>query len=1304
MSRDAGERAAELLEEWLAHRPPGATSPPDSWIDAHPEEAEALRAAIETMRRLTDERPAAPHRAPPARIGAYAIVREIGRGGMGVVYEGRDDATGARVAVKVLRDDLARLPKSRERFVREAEIGRRVRHPNVVSFLDVGETDLDDGPRQFLVLEYVEGRSLLELVERLGTVPEALCRHIGREVAKGLAAIHAEGAVHRDIKPENVLLTSENVVKIADLGIARLRHDADRLSRTGAFVGSLPYGAPEQTRRGGADVDGRTDLHALGVTLYELATGVSPFRADDAGEVIDRVLHEVPRRAGELNPQLSPLFEDLLARLLEKDPAERPESADLVAAILDQGEASAWWKARAAQIEEETNRPLRRIKVPRETALHGRDAELAKLREAWEQAKAGTGAIVLVEGEAGIGKTRLVDEFVAALEREGEDLNFLFGSYPPGGAATASGAFSTAYREHFGAAGSRRWLPESPILVPAFDALLRGEIAPQGAEPLTKDSLQTCFVRATQSLAKDRPTVVLIDDLHFAPQEGRALFASLALGTQGHRVLLVGTARPELDPKWAQGFAHAGVLRMPLARLGAKDLVELLADALRSRHLAEELGARIALKSDGNPFFVFEILRALREGLFVTRRDDGTWIRTKEIREIQIPPSITELIQARVTGLGRDDRNLLEAASCIGFTFDAAVLADVLRRDSIEVLQDLGQIEKEHRLVRSVGREFEFDHHQVAEHLSAGIAVPLREEYHARIAESLERRAGTADADPTTLDGALCVRLCEHFLSAGRGERALRYLDAGLTHLEKGYVNEHAVRLADRALAVPGLLTAERRFDVLLRKAGRLALLCRRDAERAALDEVLALADASGDASRRARAWTSLGGHLIAVARLADAEAALRDAIGIARAARDLKGEAAATGNLGVALFRLYRYADAQAQFEHSLDLAQQTSDPEQEASASGNLGAVFASCRRFAEAQAQFERSLALAREIGDRRLEASTTGNLALVFHSLGRLTEARAQVERALELHRGIGDRLGEATVRGNLLEFLDLSAGRLDEARAEIERYLELAREVGHGMGQINATAKLGSLYFVTGRLAQAQVQYERALTLARNIGYRDGEARILVNLGSVRLRLGDLAGARRDLTASMVICREIGERRPESYALAGLAEIAEEEGDLAGALLLAEESLALRQEPETRDLAWRSLAQLAYLRLRAGELNGARAAGEEALARAREQEQRGAIACCLALLATVPGGDAGAAESALLESRERVLMEATMQARLDLRQATHNPAHLAEAKHLHDFKVEHAPPEYRETMLTNVRLHREIVAAAREAGI
>jgi serine/threonine protein kinase/tetratricopeptide (TPR) repeat protein len=1016
-------RATEIVADLRERLDRGERVDVEATIRAHPGLEAKLRGRLAALAKLDRAfghgiaQQAGPT-APPLTgrlLGPYRLDRALGTGGMGTVYlasvEGRSPgvSVGDRVAVKVVHPHLLQREGFFKRFLREAEIGRRLRHDNVVRTFDADAVPLDGAQAHFLVLEYVEGQTLRDLLAEVERAPEELCRHVGREIAKALVAIHAAGAVHRDLKPDNVLVTMDHVVKVMDLGVARQEDDdVWRLSQTGAFVGSVRYAAPEQFKGRGAPLDGRADLYALGLLLYEMATGSHPFAGDDFHVVMRRQMTETPRAAGEVNPQLSPFFEEVLKTLLQKEPEKRFTSAEDLLAALTEGEKSAWWHERAVRVRAETKRPLRRIRIPRETALYGREAEIAKLRDVYAKAKAGEGQVVLVDGEAGIGKSRLVDEFVAGLQREGEEVHFLFGSYPPGGAATASGAFSTAYREHFGEEtleeALKEALPVTPLLVPAFAALLRGDAAPKDAEPLTKDSLQTVFVHATRSLAKERTTIVLIDDLHFAPEEGRGLFASLALATPGHRILLVGTARPGLPQDWLVNVERtAHVTRLPIGRLGPKDLVRLLADTLKSERLAEELSGRIAVKSDGNPFFVFEILRGLREGQFLTQRPDGTWVTTQILHDIQVPSTIQDLVNARVADLDPDERNLLDVASCIGFEFDPLTVGAVVGMATIPVLRALGQIERKHRLVRSVGERFMFDHHQVQEALSGALSPPLAREYHAAIAEAIERRTGAAATEPKDVDGAVCVDLCEHFLRGARGASALRYLDAALSHLEKGYLNDQAIRLADCALAVPGLLEAEKRFEVLLRKADRLGLLGRRDAERAALDEALVVADASGEASRRARAHSALGWHLVRVSRLVEAEAVLREALELARAARDRQAEAAATGNLGLVFYSLGRFAESQSQFEQALALAQDIGDRRVEGRSIGNLGLVSLSLGRASEAQALFEQCLALARQIGDRLGEAVVTGNLGSVMNSLGRLTEAQAQFARSLVVSR-------------------------------------------------------------------------------------------------------------------------------------------------------------------------------------------------------------------------------------------------------------------------------------------------------------
>jgi tetratricopeptide (TPR) repeat protein len=1200
-----------------------------------------------------------------ATLGPYRLERELGAGGMGKVWAARVEGrvpgldVGALVALKLVHPHLLETPGFFERFLREAQIGKAVAHENVVRTFDCGSLSEDGKRADFLVMEYVEGQTLRALLAELERVPEELCRHIGREAAKGLAAIHAAGVVHRDVKPENVIITKDHAVKVMDLGVARLMDETTRLSQTGAFVGSLHYAAPEAFREGGRHVDGRADLHALGLVLYELACGVNPYFAADVPQTLRKVLHETPRRLGDVNPQLSPFFEEVVHTLLAKAPADRFPDAQALAAVFDDGESSPWWTSRASAMRAQTHRPLRRMRIPRETAVHGRDAELAGLRALFAKAKAGDGQVVLVEGEAGIGKSRVVDELIGRLEGDGEDLNFLSGGYPPGGAATAAGAFAAAFREQFGADGAAACLAQSPVLVPAFDALLRGEPTPEGREPLTKDSLQTCFVHAARGLASERTTVLLVDDLHFAPEDARSLFASLAMAVPGHRILLIGTTRPGADEKWVAGLTRLPqTSRMSLQRLGPKDLARLLEDSLKSESLALSLAGRIGLKSDGNPFFVFEIVRGLRDGLFLTQRDDGTWATSRVIDDIAIPSSVLDLVNARAADLTPDERELLDVAACWGFEFQPLLVGDVLGLAPIPLLRTLGHIEKKHGLVRACGRRYVFDHHQVQEALHGAMSELLRESYHAALASALETRTGAATQAPASLDGAVCVDLAEHFLAGAQGARALRYLDAAMTHLSKGWLNDVAVRLADRALAVPSLVEGEARCELLLRKAVRLDLLARRDAQAAALEEARTLADAAQDVGLRAKTRSAQSRYLNVVSRFAEAESAARETLELARASGDRSAESAATGNLGINFHDLGRHAEAQEQHERALSIAREIGDRQSEANAAANLGIVCFSLGRHREAQAHYELALSIAREIGDRQGEVAASGNLASIFNALGRQAQAQAHLERSLALAREIGSRRAEATFTGNL-----------------------------------------GNVFAALGRHAEAQAQFERHLALAREIGDRRGEAVALVNLGPAWRRLGNLPRARDVLDASLALCREIGARYPEGYALLGLGETADEEGDAARALARTEESLALRRAIGHGDGVADSLLALADLRRRAGDADGARCAAEEAVSLSRGHGRRAQAALGLALLAGLPGGDAHAADAELAEAGES---DHSLRTRFLLWQATRDRADLAEAKRLLDDALA-KNVEHRDAMLANVRLHREVVAAAKADG-
>jgi len=261
---------------------------------------------------------------------------------MGTVYRAEDTRTGAPVAVKVLDEARTRDPQILSRFRREARIATALRHPNIAAFHDFDEAVVPSatgGARRrvvFLVIEWVEGEDLTAFLQRKESFPAARLAEIARQLTAALEAAHAVGVVHRDLKPSNIRLTPDGKVKVLDFGLAKILENA-QLHRDhpptfqtsiGSLLGTAPYMAPEQLF--GREVDARTDQFALGVVLYQMATGEVPFSGRNIVEVLQAVSTKAPVPPSRLDPELPPALDALILRLLAKEPAGRFASAAAV--------------------------------------------------------------------------------------------------------------------------------------------------------------------------------------------------------------------------------------------------------------------------------------------------------------------------------------------------------------------------------------------------------------------------------------------------------------------------------------------------------------------------------------------------------------------------------------------------------------------------------------------------------------------------------------------------------------------------------------------------------------------------------------------------------------------------------------------------------------------------------------------------------------------------------------------------------------------------------------------------------------
>ena len=269
------------------------------------------------------------------QIGSHLLARRIGAGGMGTVYLGVHPQIGSRVAVKVLAYDGAQQPVVVERFFAEARAVNVVRHEGIVSVIDLGR--LADG-RPYIVMEFLDGAPLSEVLERYRPVPLGGFINLMLQVLEALAAAHAQGITHRDIKPDNVFVTAAGRAKVLDFGIAKLRPDLSAMNeatRTGALMGTPYYMSPEQAQ--GRPVDQRADLYAVGILLYEGITGRRPFEASALYEILRLHIEAAPVPPSTYRAELPPACETAVLRALEKQPERRFASAEEFAETLRRG-------------------------------------------------------------------------------------------------------------------------------------------------------------------------------------------------------------------------------------------------------------------------------------------------------------------------------------------------------------------------------------------------------------------------------------------------------------------------------------------------------------------------------------------------------------------------------------------------------------------------------------------------------------------------------------------------------------------------------------------------------------------------------------------------------------------------------------------------------------------------------------------------------------------------------------------------------------------------------------------------------
>jgi predicted ATPase/transcriptional regulator with GAF, ATPase, and Fis domain/tRNA A-37 threonylcarbamoyl transferase component Bud32 len=759
-------------------------------------------------------------------VPGYTVGAEIHRGSKRVVFRALRDRDRLPVIIKSYLDEYP-TPLEIAALRREYELLRELTVAGVPAVYGL-EAHRD---RLALVLEDAGGSTLKSLIVR-GAVDLPRFFDLALSLVQTVAEIHRCGVIHKDINPNNIIVNLETgQVRLTDFGIAsRVSAEQQRhLQHPHLLEGTIAYMSPEQTGRMNRDVDYRSDLYSLGVTCYEMLTGRVPFESLDPLEVIHGHVARTPVAPHVGDPTIPRPLSDLVMRLLAKSAEDRYQSAEGVAADLTRCRAAWLLGGEIPDFPLGQDDVRERFVVPQR--LYGREAEVARLLEAFERVAAGATELVLVSGYSGIGKTSLIQELHRSLaQRRG---HFIAGKFDQLARDVPYAALGQAFQvlvRHLLAgtdeevAGWRDRVlaavgASGQVIVDVIPTLER-LIGPQPAVvTLDPAESQNRFNRVFQQFlgafaSPDRPLVLFLDDLQWADVATLNLLPLFLTSPDVSGLLVIGAYRDnEVSPTHPLTHAiedltlrGAALTQLALPPLGAAHLRALLMDTLGGdRAVIEQLSAIVLEKTAGNPFFVIQFLKSLhQDGQVTFDRGNRAWrVDLAAIGKLRTTDNVVDLMADRILRLAEPTRQVLRLAACVGNTFDLATLATVSEADPDDCASQLWPAVEQGLVLmaeQSYGfasdlvdgrpanqRHFRFLHDRVQQAAYALIPEDAKRQAHLTVGRLLLARGGAAAAHADGLfdvvnhlnfgaglidSPAERLRLAELNLAAGRRAKA----------------------------------------------------------------------------------------------------------------------------------------------------------------------------------------------------------------------------------------------------------------------------------------------------------------------------------------------------------------------------------------------------------------------------------------------------------------------------------------------------------------------------------------------------
>jgi tetratricopeptide (TPR) repeat protein/predicted Ser/Thr protein kinase len=1119
-------------------------------------------------------------------IHHYEILRELGRGGMGTVYEARDTRLDRKVAVKLLPESAVRNPRAVERFQREAKTASALNHPNIVTIHDIIEAD----ELRCIVMERIEGLTLRNWIKEKTTLDRTL--DVILQVAEALAVAHEAGIVHRDLKPENIMVREDGYAKILDFGLARLETSLDSdeqtmmATRPGVVMGTVPYMSPEQCT--GDRVEEASDIFSLGVVLYEVATGRHPFRAETKVACINRIISETPPSPSKLNPAVSNDLDALMIGMLEKTPRLRPCAADVARRLSERRAGESVVRREQAG----SDRPV---------AMVGRTDQESAMEEIFRTAAGGRGRLLCVTAEPGMGKTTLVEDFLGRLASVNESCLVARGRCSERLAGTEAylpllEALENLMRDSRGGQVAETMKMIAPTwyfrIAPLTSEDTTGSRLLEDAKAASQERMKRELYLFLEELTRTAPIVFFFDDIHWADASTIDFLAYLGVRGEGQRLLTIATYRPS-DLLLAD-HPFVGVKRELQARgvcqeialgfLNQDDIARYLNLQFPGHAFPDHLIGFVHAKTEGNPLFLVNLLRYLQAIGAVVEQD--RWRLARDLQEIEeeVPESVRSMIERKIDQLEEADRRLLIAASVQGAEFHAGVIAEAVEENEAEVEESLEKLDRVHAFVRRLGEEempdgsltlrYAFVHALYQNALYDTLAPARRAKLSGSVAAALLRRHGE-DASAVAGELGMLYEAAREFSRAS---------DCFLLAAEKAarvYANHEAVELCGRSIANAKKLKGNDRETRILAAALDLAQLQLTLTRFEEAVENFSVAERAAEAAdlteERIRAICGRGMSLLNLKRIEEMRSEGERAIELARTVHSAVGVASAELVLATERLCIGSLEEARPLYGRAVPVLLEAGFESQAIEGVLYSAALNAWQLEYEEAHRIIQVALERARAVGAgfaivgiHFFRSMTLGNQGRLGEALESLDEAR----RLAELNR---EKYWLPRLP-NTVAWLHRELGDPEKAHLLNLENVELAREFGMPEGEANAHVNLAGDYLNLGEPARAHEH----LMMAEAIFDTDNWYRWRYN---IRLKgeyarfwidKGDLVQGRRYAEECEIAAKTHKARKYMAWARKILGEIALIEGDVDNARTCLDEALGILSRYPCPTIEWKIL--------------------------------------------------------------------------------------------------------------------------------